>query len=58
MLKPQNGGPYGLGAAVSGNGGDLVLMKRYLISYSFSNLSIIYQFVMNDMLPHGTVVAQ
>ena len=41
MLTPQNGGPYGLGAAVSGNGGDLVLMKRgqnvgyqgYLILY-------------------------
>jgi CubicO group peptidase (beta-lactamase class C family) len=41
MLTPQNGGPYGLGAAVAGNGGDLVLMKRgqnvgyqgYLILY-------------------------
>ena len=41
MLTPQNGGPYGLGAAVSGDGGDLVLMKRgqnvgyqgYLILY-------------------------
>ena len=41
MLNPQNGGPYGLGAAVSGDGGDLVLMKRgqnvgyqgYLILY-------------------------
>jgi CubicO group peptidase (beta-lactamase class C family) len=28
MLTRQNGGPYGLGAAVSGEGGDLVLMKR------------------------------
>jgi len=41
MLKLQNGGPYGLGAVVSGNGGGLVLMKRgqnvgyqgYLILY-------------------------
>jgi CubicO group peptidase (beta-lactamase class C family) len=41
MLKPQNGGPYGLGAAVSGDGASLVLMKRgqnvgyqgYLILY-------------------------
>jgi CubicO group peptidase (beta-lactamase class C family) len=41
MLTPQNGGPYGLGAAVSGDGDDLVLMKRgqnvgyqgYLILY-------------------------
>ncbi len=28
MLTPQNGGPYGLGAAVSEAGGSLVLMKR------------------------------
>jgi CubicO group peptidase (beta-lactamase class C family) len=28
MLTPQNGGPYGLGAALSGSGRDLVLMKR------------------------------
>lgn len=28
MLTRQNAGPYGLGAAVSGEGGDLVLMKR------------------------------
>lgn len=28
MLTPQNGGPYGLGAAVSGEGETLVLMKR------------------------------
>jgi CubicO group peptidase (beta-lactamase class C family) len=41
MLKPQNGGPYGLGAAVAGDGAALVLMKRgqnvgyqgYLILY-------------------------
>jgi CubicO group peptidase (beta-lactamase class C family) len=41
MLNPQNGGPYGLGAAVSGKDGNLVLMKRgqnvgyqgYLILY-------------------------
>jgi len=41
MLSQQNGGPYGLGAAVSGVGGNLVLMKRgqnvgyqgYLILY-------------------------
>jgi CubicO group peptidase (beta-lactamase class C family) len=41
MLKPQNGGPYGLGAAVAGDGASLVLMKRgqnigyqgYLILY-------------------------
>lgn len=28
MLTPQLGGPYGLGAAVAGSGGNLVLMKR------------------------------
>jgi hypothetical protein len=28
MLTPQNGGPYGLGAAIIGSGRDLVLMKR------------------------------
>jgi CubicO group peptidase (beta-lactamase class C family) len=28
MFTPQNGGPYGLGAAISGQGADLVLMKR------------------------------
>lgn len=28
MLTRQNGGPYGLGGAVSGSGRDLVLMKR------------------------------
>jgi CubicO group peptidase (beta-lactamase class C family) len=28
MLTPQNGGPYGLGGAVSGSGQGLVLMKR------------------------------
>jgi CubicO group peptidase (beta-lactamase class C family) len=28
MLARQNGGPYGLGGAVSGSGRDLVLMKR------------------------------
>jgi CubicO group peptidase (beta-lactamase class C family) len=28
MLKPQNGGPYGLGGAVAGSGQSLVLMKR------------------------------
>lgn len=28
MLKQQSGGPYGLGAAVSGSGRSLVLMKR------------------------------
>ena len=28
MLTPQNGGPYGLGGAVSGSGPSLVLMKR------------------------------
>jgi phage terminase large subunit-like protein len=28
MLTPQNGGPYGLGAAVSEAGGSLVVMKR------------------------------
>ena len=41
MLTPQNGGPYGLGAAVAGDGASLVLMKRgqnigyqgYLILY-------------------------
>lgn len=41
MLNQQNGGPYGLGAAVAGVGGNLVLMKRgqnvgyqgYLILY-------------------------
>jgi CubicO group peptidase (beta-lactamase class C family) len=41
VLTPQNGGPYGLGAAVVGHGASLVLMKRgqnigyqgYLILY-------------------------
>ena len=41
ILTPQNGGPYGLGAAVAGDGASLVLMKRgqnigyqgYLILY-------------------------
>jgi hypothetical protein len=41
MLTPQDGGPYGLGAAVAGDGASLVLMKRvqnvgyqgYLILY-------------------------
>jgi CubicO group peptidase (beta-lactamase class C family) len=28
MMMPQNGGPYGLGAAVAGNGESCVLMKR------------------------------
>ena len=28
MLKPQNGGPYGLGAAVRDNDGSLIVMKR------------------------------
>jgi CubicO group peptidase (beta-lactamase class C family) len=28
MLARQNGGPYGLGGAVSGSGRDFVLMKR------------------------------
>lgn len=28
MMAPQGGGPYGLGAAVSGSGDDAVLMKR------------------------------
>ena len=28
MLSPQNGGPYGLGAALAGSGSDLVVMKR------------------------------
>ncbi|HKA64498.1 MAG TPA: serine hydrolase domain-containing protein [Methyloceanibacter sp.] len=28
MLTPQNGGPYGLGAAIAGDGASLVLMKR------------------------------
>lgn len=41
ILTPQNGGPYGLGAAIAGDGASLVLMKRgqnigyqgYLILY-------------------------
>ena len=41
ILTPQNGGPYGLGAAIAGDGAPLVLMKRgqnigyqgYLILY-------------------------
>jgi len=28
MMTQQNGGPYGLGAAVAGNGASRVLMKR------------------------------
>ncbi len=28
MLAPQNGGPYGLGAALAGSGSGLVVMKR------------------------------
>ena len=49
MLTPQNGGPYGLGAAVVGDGASLVLMKRgqnvgyqgYLILYPASGQGMV-----------------
>jgi CubicO group peptidase (beta-lactamase class C family) len=49
MLTPQNGGPYGLGAAVAGDGASLVLMKRgqnigyqgYLILYPASGQGMV-----------------
>ena len=49
MLTPQNGGPYGLGAAIAGNGASLVLMKRdqnigyqgYLILYPASGQGMV-----------------
>ncbi|HET7851615.1 MAG TPA: serine hydrolase domain-containing protein, partial [Methyloceanibacter sp.] len=49
MLTPQNGGPYGLGAAVAGTGASLVLMKRgqnigyqgYLILYPASGQGMV-----------------
>ena len=49
MLKPQNGGPYGLGAAIAGDGASLVLMKRgqnvgyqgYLILYPASGQGMV-----------------
>ena len=49
MLTPQNGGPYGLGAAVTGDGASLVLMKRgqnvgyqgYLILYPASGQGMV-----------------
>jgi CubicO group peptidase (beta-lactamase class C family) len=49
MLTPQNGGPYGLGAAVAGEGASLVLMKRgqnigyqgYLILYPASGQGMV-----------------
>ena len=49
MLTPQNGGPYGLGAAIAGEGASLVLMKRgqnvgyqgYLILYPASGQGIV-----------------
>jgi hypothetical protein len=53
MLTPQNGGPYGLGAGVAGDGSSLVLMKRgqnvgyqgYLILYPASGQGLV---VMSD----------
>jgi len=49
MLTPQNGGPYGLGAAIAGEGASLVLMKRgqnvgyqgYLILYPASGQGLV-----------------
>jgi CubicO group peptidase (beta-lactamase class C family) len=49
MLTPQNGGPYGLGAAIAGDGDSLVLMKRgqnvgyqgYLILYPASGQGMV-----------------
>ena len=49
MLMPQSGGPYGLGAAVAGDGASLVLMKRgqnigyqgYLILYPASGQGMV-----------------
>ncbi|MGB8710891.1 MAG: serine hydrolase domain-containing protein [Methyloceanibacter sp.] len=49
MLTPQNGGPYGLGAAIAGEGASLVLMKRgqnvgyqgYLILYPASGQGMV-----------------
>jgi CubicO group peptidase (beta-lactamase class C family) len=49
MLTPQNGGPYGLGAAIAGDGASLVLLKRgqnvgyqgYLILYPASGQGMV-----------------
>jgi CubicO group peptidase (beta-lactamase class C family) len=49
ILTPQNGGPYGLGAAIAGDGASLVLMKRgqnigyqgYLILYPASGQGMV-----------------
>jgi CubicO group peptidase (beta-lactamase class C family) len=49
ILTPQNGGPYGLGAAVAGDGASLVLMKRgqnigyqgYLILYPATGQGVV-----------------
>ena len=62
MLTPQDGGPYGLGAAVAGDGASLVLMKRgqnvgyqgYLILYPASGQGLV---VMTNS-DHGSKLAE
>jgi CubicO group peptidase (beta-lactamase class C family) len=62
MLMPQSGGPYGLGAAVAGDGASLVLMKRgqnigyqgYLILYPASGQGMV---VMTNS-DHGSRLAE
>jgi len=62
MLTPQNGGPYGLGAAVAGDGASLVLMKRgqnigyqgYLILYPASGQGMV---VMTNS-DNGSILAE
>ena len=62
MFTRQNGGPYGLGAAVSGTGKSLVLMKRgqnvgfqcYLLIFPDAGQGMV---VMTDS-DHGTTLAE
>jgi CubicO group peptidase (beta-lactamase class C family) len=62
MLTPQGGGPYGLGAAVSGQGQNLVLMKRgqnvgyqgYLILFPATGDGMVVMTGSNN----GTVLAE
>lgn len=61
MLTRQNGGPYGLGAAIAGDGASLVLMKRgqnagyqgYLILYPATGQGMV---VMTGS-DHGSILA-
>ena len=62
VLTPQNGGPYGLGAAIAGDGASLALMKRgqnigyqgYLILYPATGQGMV---VMTDSDNGSTLAA-